>query len=119
MEEGTAQSLRATVDDAWQLLLLLQDDTNGTNIPTALVREFIVPDFVHGARLTSAVAAAAQLQNHFPRITMDRRIVRKEWQTFVQVQCHTVVLGGLSTHDFHLAMVRAWVRRCCPRSGVV
>ena len=108
MDAATAQSLRATVDDAWQILL--QDDTNDTNLPTALVREFIVPDFVHAARLTSAVAAAAQLQNHFPRITMDRRIVRKEWQVFVQVQCHTVVLGGLSTHDFHLAMVRACVR---------
>lgn len=107
MDAATAQSLRATVDDAWQLQ---QDNDEDGGIPTALVREFIVPDFVQAARLASTVAAAAQLQNHFPRITLDRRIVRKEWQTVVQIQCHTLVLGGLSTHDFHLAMVSVYVR---------
>ena len=102
-----AQSLQSTVDSAWQIELRDDDDRNN-DTPRALVRELIITDhtLVTAARVASAVAAAAQLQNHFPRLILDRRIVRKEWQTFVKIHCRTTVLGGLSTHDFHLAMVR-------------
>ena len=104
-----AQSLQSTVDSAWKIELNDDDDDDSNNdSPRALVRELIITDhtLVTAARVASTVAAAAQLQNHFPRLVLDRRIVRKEWQTFVLIQCHTTVLGGLSTHDFHLAMVR-------------
>lgn len=110
LELTQAQSLHATVDDAWQLEYSGNSISNATtldsDLPLALVREFYVTDFIQAARLASVVAAAAQLQNHFPAITIDRRIARKgEWQTLVKVRCNTLVLGGLSTHDFHLAMV--------------
>jgi pterin-4a-carbinolamine dehydratase len=75
--------------------------------PHALEREFVPTDFLSGAKLVQKLAAVAQLDNHFPAsLTLSRKIVRKEWQVVTLVQCHTTVLGGLSTNDFHLAMVR-------------
>jgi pterin-4a-carbinolamine dehydratase len=75
--------------------------------PYTVQREFVHPDFLSGARFVQKLAAVAQLENHFPAsLTLSRRIVRKEWQVVTMVQCHTTVLGGLSTNDFHLAMVR-------------
>jgi len=102
-----AQSLKATVHTDWQLEMT--NDDNDT--PVALIRDFVISStdgsgFVQATRLASTVAAVAQLQNHFPSILVDRRIVRKgEWQIYTRIRCHTTVLGGLSTHDFHLAMV--------------
>jgi pterin-4a-carbinolamine dehydratase len=76
--------------------------------PHALGREFVPTDFLSGAKLVQKLAAVAQLDNHFPAcLTLSRKIVRKEWQVVTAVQCHTTVLGGLSTNDFHLAMVRS------------
>lgn len=78
--------------------------------PHALEREFVPTDFLSGARLVQKLAAVAQLDNHFPAsLTLSRKIVRKEWQVVTAVQCHTTVLGGLSTNDFHLAMVRYYM----------
>jgi pterin-4a-carbinolamine dehydratase len=75
--------------------------------PHALEREFVPTEFLSGAKLVQKLAAVAQLDNHFPAyLTLSRKIVRKEWQVVTVVQCHTIVLGGLSTNDFHLAMVR-------------
>jgi pterin-4a-carbinolamine dehydratase len=74
--------------------------------PHALEREFVPTDFLSGAKLVQKLAAVAQLDNHFPAsLTLSRKIVRKEWQVVTLVQCHTTVLGGLSTNDFHLAML--------------
>jgi pterin-4a-carbinolamine dehydratase len=82
-------------------------DTSPQLPPHALEREFIPTDFLSGAKLVQKLAAVAQLDNHFPAsLTLSRKIVRKEWQVVTAVQCHTTVLGGLSTNDFHLAMVR-------------
>jgi pterin-4a-carbinolamine dehydratase len=76
--------------------------------PHALERDFIPTDFLSGGKLVQKLAAVAQLDNHFPAcLTLSRKIVRKEWQVVTAVQCHTTVLGGLSTNDFHLAMVRS------------
>jgi pterin-4a-carbinolamine dehydratase len=84
------------------------DAVDGAQLPPhALEREFIPTDFLSGAKLVQKLAAVAQLDNHFPAsLTLARKIVRKEWQVVTAVQCHTTVLGGLSTNDFHLAMVR-------------
>jgi hypothetical protein len=124
LDLATAQTLQSTVHKDWQIVeegggaaAVSEKNTIGNNdVSTepilALVREFIVTDttVTSAARLGTTLAAVAQIQNHFPtHITIERRIARKgSWQVVVKVRCHTTVLKGLSTHDFHLAMVR-----CC------
>ena len=94
-----AESLLSTIDKAWEI------EKEGEK-PWAIVREFIHPDFLNGASFVGKMAAVAEMNAHFPSVTLDRRIVCKQWQVVTQIRCHTFVLGGLSTHDFHLAMVR-------------
>jgi hypothetical protein len=53
------------------------------------------------------IAAVSQMNSHFPIIGLKRCIVKKNWQVVTRIECSTMVLGGLSAHDFHLAMVRA------------
>jgi len=95
-----AENLLATVDGAWNI-------EKNNDKPWAIVREFIHPDFLAGARFVHKMAAVAEMNAHYPSIILDRRIVHKQWQIVTKIQCHTFVLGGLSTHDFHLAMVSA------------
>jgi pterin-4a-carbinolamine dehydratase len=104
-----AQTPDADLDDSSQPV---GSETNAVDAdapplpPHALEREFVSTDFLSGAKLLQKLAAVAQLDNHFPAsLTLSRKIVRKEWQVVTAVQCHTTVLGGLSTNDFHLAML--------------
>jgi pterin-4a-carbinolamine dehydratase len=103
-----AEGLKVTVHDDWNLEY--KDD--GGDVPQNLTREFLHPDYLSGARALHKIAAVAQIHNHFPPLlALERRIVRKNWQVVSRVQCRTSVLGGLSRHDFHLAMVG-----CCKHS---
>jgi pterin-4a-carbinolamine dehydratase len=108
LEMEAAKALQATVHPSWRLEQgVPTNDNDEPPPPAALVRDFIHNDFGQGARfLGNHVATVAQLQNHFPALVLDRRIVRKQWQVVTTVRCHTKVLGGLSTDDFYLAMVR-------------
>ena len=101
-----ANALLMTVDPQWKIIDDGDDDA-GSKPPQALVREFVHPDFIAGSKFLTKIAAVAQLNIHFPSLTLERRIIpnKKAWQVVTTVRCHTVVLGGLSTHDFHLAMV--------------
>jgi pterin-4a-carbinolamine dehydratase len=75
--------------------------------PIALVREFIHPDYLSGARFIQKIAAIAQMNNHYPTVLqLHRHIVQKKWHIVSICQCQTYVLGGLSRNDYHLAMVR-------------
>jgi pterin-4a-carbinolamine dehydratase len=94
------EGLKVTVHEDWLL-----EEGKDSSTPVALAREFLHPDFLSGARFVNSTAAVAQVHSHFPSITLTRRIVKKSWQVVTQIRCHTLVLGGLSTHDFHLAMV--------------
>lgn len=98
------ERLRPTIHKDWNVEHVNPDDKS--SFPVALIREFEHPDFLFGARFTTRMAAVAQMNAHFPSFTLERRIVRKTWQVVTSIRCQTVVLGGLSTHDFHLAMVR-------------
>lgn len=105
-----ANTLRATIDPQWQIVEgeeLSSENEDSSSIPQGLVREFIHPDFVAGSKFVTKVAAVAQLNMHFPSIQLERRILsrQKAWQVVTRIHCHTLVLGGLSTHDFHLAML--------------
>ena len=109
-----AQSLKATtsVHADWKFEFAAPGDNQDTPPLLSLTREFHHPDYWSGARFLAKLAAVAQLQNHFPAgMRLDRRIVvsrqkKKNWQVVSRVECSTVVLGGLSGHDFYLAMVR-------------
>ena len=94
-QEQCAQLL-PSVSDSWALV----DDG------TALMREIEVADFVQGSRLVSTLAAVAFNNNHYPVLTLERRLSeRRRWQELVVVRCQTTVLGGLSYQDFTLAML--------------
>jgi hypothetical protein len=97
-----------TVDPKWKIII--DDDDDGDNDstaeakpPQALVREFAHPDFMAGSKFL----AAAQLSIHFTLFTLEWQLIpsKKAWKVVTSVLCHTLVLGGLSRHDFHLAMV--------------
>lgn len=92
--------LRSTVHRDWKV------ETTENNKPVALTREFEHPDYIDGCRFFQKIAAVAQMNAHFPSLHLERRIAKKNWQVVSVIRCHTLVLGGLSTHDFHLAMVR-------------
>ena len=100
-----ATMFKSNIHPQWTLEI---DDENDPNVPMSLTRQFIHPDYLSGARFLHKIAAVAQVNNHFPsNLSLERRIVKKNWQVVTVVNCRTVVLGGLSRHDFHLAMVRA------------
>jgi len=126
MSSVEAEALLFTLHSDWTLLPLQSapDNKNDKNDapPHSLERTFVHSDFLQGAALVQTLAAVAVVNNHFPaRITLERRIVRKQWQVVTRVHCHTVVLGGLSTHDFHLAMVSRSLqyRTLCTSKGRV
>ena len=76
--------------------------------PLALIRTFQHPDFMSGSRFVQNIAAVAQLTAHYPTLTLERKIIHRHWYIISTIQCHTLVLGGLSSFDFHLATVRAY-----------
>jgi pterin-4a-carbinolamine dehydratase len=103
MSQAEADVYKATLDEEWTFVTA--DDNH--DHPIALVREFLLlqPEYLQGSRLVHKLAAIAEMNAHFPTITLDRQIVRRTWQVVVRVQCQTKVLEGLSANDFHLAMV--------------
>lgn len=108
MSKSEAERLQSTIHADWKLEERgIDETTNGAEVaPIAICREFYHPDFLTGARFVQRIAAVAQINAHFPSIKLDRRIFRKNWQVVTTVRCHTLTLGGLSSHDFFIAMVR-------------
>ena len=112
-----ATRLLATVDDKWVLeydhnVDIIEGNETQAIKPTvdtppyALTREFLHPDYLSATRFLIKMAAVAQVQDHFPcSLSVERRIIRKQWQVLSKIVCRTTVLKGLSQHDFHLAMV--------------
>jgi pterin-4a-carbinolamine dehydratase len=112
MTAADAKSYKANIDERW-VIITNQDDigtttntTNDTFNPVALVREFRHSDFLSGADFLRKMAAVALINNHYPSLELTRKIIRKNWHAISRVTCRTTVLNGLSTNDFHLAMVR-------------
>jgi pterin-4a-carbinolamine dehydratase len=75
--------------------------------PLALEKEYYHQTYIDASRFASIVASVAHNNNHYPKIIMERRLMKKEkaWRVVTTVQCYTEVLGGLSFHDFHIAMM--------------
>jgi pterin-4a-carbinolamine dehydratase len=51
------------------------------------------------------MAAVATVNDHYPSLHLERRIIKKMWHTVSSVKCRTKVLDGLSSQDFYLAML--------------
>lgn len=96
-----AQGLLATVEKDWSLV---PEDS-----PTLLVRDFYHKDFMEGSKFVAKIAAVAHMNNHYPSIYLERRLLPKAWQVVTSVRCCTPTLGGLSYNDFHIAMVRRMI----------
>ncbi len=75
--------------------------------PLSLQKEFCHLNYIDGSKFMHKVAAVAQNNNHYPLISLERRLMKKEkaWKVITTVKCSTKVLGGLSFHDFHIAML--------------
>ena len=88
------------------------DDSSYKNrtiiLPKSISREFYHTEFIDGSKFVSKIAALAQMNNHYPTITLHRKVLKKQkqWISVTKITCHTNVLNGLSYNDFHLAMVR-------------
>lgn len=72
---------------------------------TSLTREFLHPSFMEGTSFLQHIAAVAQMNDHFPVLHLERRLLsrQKSWNVVSSVTCNTKVLEGLSHHDFFLA----------------
>lgn len=103
MSVQQAMRYKGTIDNAWELERDSEEEP-----PVALKRIFLHADFLTGADFVRRLAAVAQVNNHYPSLMLERRIHKKNWQVVTEVKCSTVVLGGLSASDFHLAMV-SWL----------
>ncbi len=75
--------------------------------PIALEKEFYHADYMDASRFASIVAAVAHNNNHYPKICLERRLMKREkaWAVVTTVSCRTETLKGLSSHDFHIAML--------------
>jgi len=125
-----AQGLMATLDEGWILEEAMSqqdhggnacdddsrmiDEMNGTSsseatctAPASICREYYHDNFITGSRFVAQVAAVAHNNNHYPCISLERRLMKREkaWRVVSVVKCFTPTLGGLSYNDFHLAML--------------
>jgi pterin-4a-carbinolamine dehydratase len=94
-----AQGLLATVEKDWRLV---PEDS-----PTGLIRDFHHENFMEGSQFVGKIAAVAHMNNHYPSIQLERKLLPRSWQVATTVKCSTPTLKGLSYNDFHIAMVSA------------
>jgi len=127
LEHSDAKGLLSTLDAGWFLTEINSSDNNrsdkdGDNnktssvpaseiishgAPKSLAKEFFHPDFICGSKFISIVSAVAHNNNHYPKISLERRLMKREkaWRVVTKVCCYTPTLGGLSFNDFHVAML--------------
>ena len=76
-------------------------------IPKAVQKEFYHENYLDASRFVSIIASVAHMNNHYPTISIERRLMKREkaWRVVSTVTCSTETLGGLSFNDFHIAML--------------
>jgi pterin-4a-carbinolamine dehydratase len=96
-----SRDLMRTLNENWRL------DMDGDNIPKALVCEYKHRDFAGASAFISKIAPVGDMNNHYPKISLQRKLCSREmrWEVTTLVQCHTPTLGGLSRNDFLIAML--------------
>lgn len=79
----------------------------GEVIPKAVQKEFYHENYLDASRFVSIIASVAHMNNHYPSISIERRLMKQEkaWRVVSTVTCSTETLGGLSFNDFHIAML--------------
>jgi pterin-4a-carbinolamine dehydratase len=110
-KDGTCDehTTEATLDDEYNDNNINKNTTNddGMIAPFAIVKDFRHPDYMQGAQFVTHVSAVAQMNHHFPhQILLERYLERspnRVWTVRTRIICRTVVLQGLSHHDFFLA----------------
>ena len=99
MERSKAIVLLTTLNDGWEL------DTDSKT----LTKQFYHSDYMSASKFLTTVAAVAHNNNHFPSISLERHLgrdgKRMGWRVITTVTCTTPTLAGLSTNDFHVAML--------------
>eukprot|EP00978_Attheya_sp_CCMP212_P032702 scaffold128890_cov63-Attheya_sp.AAC.3 len=108
--KADATQLLQTLDHGWVLEEHAEtnNETAQTDHPPAFVQmEFHHVDFVQGAKFLSHMAAVAHVHNHYPTLSLERRLLPREkaWRVTSTVRCSTTTLQGLSHHDFHICMM--------------
>lgn len=83
------------------------EDSNQEGNPSALMKEYYHENYLDASRFASIVAAVAHVNNHYPMITIERQLMKREkaWRVVTSIKCRTETLGGLSFNDFHIAML--------------
>lgn len=84
-----------------------QESKLGEVIPKAVQKEFYHENYLDASRFVSIIASVAHMNNHYPTISIERRLMKREkaWRVVSTVTCNTETLGGLSFNDFHIAML--------------
>ena len=103
-----ARKLLSTISDEWRIVPVKDDGSVSDDDTEMLItREFVHADFISGSSFLTHIAAVAQVNDHFPSLTLERKLDgrKKAWTVVSSVKCHTKVLQGLSHHDFFLATV--------------
>mmetsp|Transcript_18373 Transcript_18373/g.27227 ORF Transcript_18373/g.27227 Transcript_18373/m.27227 type:complete len:185 (-) Transcript_18373:2073-2627(-) len=100
--EEARRLLNTTLEKGWALI-----DNEPSSTPIALIREYCHKDYIAAASFIKTVAAVGEINNHYPGITLERRLLSREkrWEIITSVRCHTVTLKGLSGNDFQIAML--------------
>jgi len=93
-----------TREQATQLLPTLNSDWNFNDDYTSITRMFIVPDFPAGTALLRTLSNVSHNNNHYPKLSLERKLQRMSWDTVVICELRTEVLGGLSYKDFELGL---------------
>jgi len=84
-----------------------EENSNEQTTPKSIRTEFHHTDFYTASKFISQLAALAHNHHHYPKLTLERRLFKKEkcWKIVSRVDLCTVALGGLSYHYFHLGML--------------
>lgn len=101
-KEECRRLLDQTLEKDWYLI-----NDESSSAPIALVREYCHQDYIAAASFIRTIAAVGEINNHFPKISLERRLLPREkrWEVITSVRCETVTLKGLSGHDFYVAML--------------
>ncbi len=109
LTDNEAESQLTHLDPGW---MLSGDSDNGEEkgdgwTPKYLKKEFYHLTYLDGSTFISKLAAVAHLNNHYFTMKLERRLLKREknWRIVSTILCNTEILGGLSYHDFHIAML--------------
>ena len=112
LDNQEVSSLLQTLDEGWiiersEANQHSNSESSFKERPISIYKEFYHDDFLAGSQFVSQIAAVGHNNNHFPHLTLERRLMKKEkaWKVVTTVKCMTPPLNGLSYNDFHIAML--------------